>query len=51
MSITRERTTDLKGEWMPFVNLLHLPPKTVQCSTKALTKARHPFVPLRFFMN
>lgn len=49
LTITRERTTDLKGELDAIVNLLHLPAEDRAVFDKALKQARHPFVPVTLF--
>eukprot|EP01132_Coremiostelium_polycephalum_P021598 gene21598-25635_t len=46
LTITRERTTDLKGELDAIVSLLHLPAEDRGVFDKALKQARHPFVPV-----
>jgi penicillin-binding protein 2 len=51
LTITRERTTDLKGELDAIVNLLHLPAEDRPCSTRHLKQARHPFVPVTLFSS
>lgn len=49
LTITRERTADLKGELDEIVNLLHLPAEDRAVFDKALKQARHPFVPVTLF--
>ncbi|BCQ63658.1 hypothetical protein PBOI14_54080 [Pseudomonas sp. Boi14] len=49
LTITRERTTDLKGELDTVVDLLHLPPEDRTLFDKEMKQARHPFVPVTLF--
>lgn len=49
LTVTRERTTDLKGELDQVVSLLHLPAEDRALFDKALKQARHPFVPVTLF--
>lgn len=49
LTITRERTADLKGELDEIVYLLHLPAEDRAVFDKALKQARHPFVPVTLF--
>ncbi|MBP5090180.1 penicillin-binding protein 2, partial [Pseudomonas chlororaphis] len=49
LTITRERTTDLKGELDQVVSLLHLPAEDRVLFDKALKQSRHPFVPVTLF--
>ncbi|MEK1911771.1 MAG: penicillin-binding protein 2 [Pseudomonas chlororaphis] len=49
LTITRERTTDLKGELDQVVSLLHLPAEDRALFDKALKQSRHPFVPVTLF--
>lgn len=51
LTITRERTTDLKGELDAIVSLLHLPAEDRAVFDKALKQARHPLFRLRCFMS
>lgn len=51
LTITRERTRDLKGELDNIVSLLHLPAADRPLFDKTLKQERHPFDPVTLFYS